>query len=409
MPQLPVRDPVGERVAKNPRLRVQLKTGELLQHDLVARRTTIGRSLASDVVIPDSSISRQHAVIVRQGRIYVIEDASSRNGVIVNGTRIGGAVPLSARDEIVLGACRITFDWLDDLDRDDEDTGSTTQTGAFTLPARFTPSPRDGFGGTAPSKAASEPSGHAGRGTVPPEIVRQLNVARSIQKLLLPNTSPPIAGYRIFGDSQPCYAVGGDFFDFFPLPNARVGIVLGDVSGKGLGAALLAHFTQATIRTALKYESRLERVLPGVNEDICERSLENQFVTLCVCVLDPASGDLHYVNAGHCPPLLVSRGGETQFLDDSSPVLGVSKHFTFDVQHVNLDYGSAIVLYSDGFTECSNSHSTEFGGDRLAQFFAPRAASPPEQIVRELEVHLERFGIGNCQADDMTLVLLQRD
>jgi sigma-B regulation protein RsbU (phosphoserine phosphatase) len=258
-----------------------------------------------------------------------------------------------------------------------------------------------------PSLPARGPSVKSTRNGVPADIYRQLDVARSIQKLLLPQNSPLLAGYRIFGDSQPCYAVGGDFYDFFALPGGRIGFVLGDVSGKGVGAALLAHFTQATIRTALKY-SRLDRVMPGINGDICERSLENQFVTLCVCVLDPASGDLEYVNAGHCPPLLVGPEGATCFLNDSSPVLGVSEKFTYEVQRVHLEPQSALVLYSDGYTECSTCESLEFGAERLAHFFARRATSAPEQIARELEDYLAQFGAGACQTDDMTLVLVQR-
>jgi serine phosphatase RsbU (regulator of sigma subunit) len=398
MTPLPMADVRGAPLVKGTHLRIELRSGEVLHHDLVTRRTTIGRSLASDVVIPDASISRQHAIITRHAQGYLIDDASSRNGVMLNGVRIAAAAPLSNGDEIVLGACRLVFE-LGETGQPDEDTGSTSETDAWSLQERLA----GRIGATQASLRQTN------RATVPAEIYKQLDAARRVQKLLLPHASPPVAGYRIFGDSQPCYAVGGDFYDYFELPSGGVGFVLGDVSGKGLGAALLAHFTQATIRTALKYESRLDRVLPGVNEDICDRSLENQFVTLCVCVLDPASGDLQYVNAGHCPPLLIRRGGDTQFLDDSSSVLGVSKAFTYDVHKVRVDPGSAVVLYSDGYTECSNSYSTEFGLERLACFFATRAASPAELIVRELEVQLEQFGIGNCQTDDMTLVLLQRN
>ena len=387
------------RAVDGARLRVHLGSGESLQHDLVGHQTTIGRSLASDVVIPDASISRHHAVILRTDDGYVIEDASSRNGVTVNGERILSAFPLSAGDQILFGTCRATFDLREDANLPGgSDTGTATLTPGSLRRLRF--------GETAASFGLPvEPS----RSAVPADISRQLDAARSIQKLLLPQTSPPLAGYRFFGDSQPCYAVGGDFYDFFALPNGRIGFVLGDVSGKGLGAALLAHFTQATIRTALRYESRLDRVLPGLNEDICERSLLNQFVTLCVCVLDPATGDLEYVNAGHCPPLIVQPGGRTRFLKDSSPILGVSPSFTYNVQGVHLEPASAVVLYSDGFTECSNCESLEFGAERFARFFAERATSCPEVIARELEDYLAQFGVGACQTDDMTLVLVQRE
>lgn len=389
------------RAVEGARLRIQLGSGESLQHDLVSRQTSIGRSLASDVVIPDASISRRHAVILRTEEGYFIEDASSRNGVAVNGERILSAFPLKAGDQILVGSCRVIFELRDDVNVPKApDTGTATLTPGSLRRLRI--------GETA---AGLVPPAQPQRGAVPPaaDISRQLVAARSIQKLLLPQTSPRVPGYRIFGDSQPCYAVGGDFYDFFALPNGRVGFVLGDVSGKGLGAALLAHFTQATIRTALRYESRLDRVLPGLNEDICERSLENQFVTLCVCVLDPASGGLEYVNAGHCPPLIVRQGGETRFLDDSSPILGVSAAFTYDVQRIHLEPESAVVLYSDGFTECAQCEEPDFGAQRFAHFFARRATLCPEVIARELEDYLAQFGNGACQTDDMTLVLVQRE
>jgi pSer/pThr/pTyr-binding forkhead associated (FHA) protein len=388
------------RAVEGARLRIQLGSGEALQHDLVGRQTSVGRSLASDVVIPDASISRQHAVIFRTEEGYFIEDASSRNGVAVNGERILSTFPLRAGDQLLFGTCRATFDL-----REDVNAPATTDTGTATL----TPTSWRRLIGATALGASLAPPADTRRNALPTDISRQLDAARSIQKLLLPHASPPVAGYRIFGDSQPCYAVGGDFYDFFALEGGRVGFVLGDVSGKGLGAALLAHFTQASIRTALRYESRLDRVLPRLNEDICERSLENQFVTLCVCVLDTASGNLEYVNAGHCPPLIVRTGGETCFLEDSSPILGVSTTFTYDVQRVRLEPESAVVLYSDGFTECSTCESLEFGAQRFAHFFAKRATLCPEVIARELEDYLAQFGVGACQTDDMTLVLVQRE
>jgi phosphoserine phosphatase RsbU/P len=317
----------------------------------------------------------------------------------VNGERILSSFPLRAGAQILVGSCRVIFELRDDVNVPKApDTGTATLTPGSLRRLRL-----------GDDAATLAPPAETRRAAVPADISRQLVAARSIQKLLLPSASPPVAGYRIFGDSQPCYAVGGDFYDFFALPNGRIGFVLGDVSGKGLGAALLAHFTQATIRTALRYESRLDRVLSGLNEDICERSLENQFVTLCVCVLDTASGNLEYVNAGHCPPLIVRQGGETRFLDDSSPILGVSPAFTYDVQRIHLEPASAVVLYSDGFTECAHCEEPDFGAQRFAHFFARRATLCPEVIARELEDYLAQFGNGACQTDDMTLVLVQRE
>jgi len=380
------------------RLQIHLSSGETLHAPLIGRRITIGRSLASDVVIPDASVSRHHAVIVRENGKYIIEDSSSLHGVVVNGKRIQGAVPLSVGSVLQFGTCRAIL-FLDDAVRPGT-RPSPTAPGDDELSTGIR------VGNVLPS--LTETVGFARPAALPTEIYRQLDAARSIQKLLLPQTSPPVVGYRIFGDSQPCYAVGGDFYDFLELDNGRVGLVLGDVSGKGLGAALLAHFTQAIFRTALRYESRLDRVLPRVNEDICDRSLVHQFVTLCVCVLDPASGDLQYVNAGHCPPLIVRQGGATQFLTASSPVLGVSRAFGYDVHCCHLEPDSALVLYSDGFTECTNRDADEFGADRFARFFASRATAPPERILRELEAHLAQFGMANHQIDDMTLLLVQR-
>jgi pSer/pThr/pTyr-binding forkhead associated (FHA) protein len=379
------------------RLQIHLSSGETLYATLTGRRSTIGRSLASDVVIPDASVSRHHAVLVRENGGYVISDTSSLHGVVVNGTRIQSAVPLSNGSVVLLGKCRAILV----VDGEVMSGGRVPLApGADEAPtgARF----GSVLGGLTGTSGVSRPA------ALPAEIYRQIEAARSIQKTLLPQTSPPVAGYQIFGDSQPCYAVGGDFYDFLELENGRIGLVLGDVSGKGLGAALLAHFTQAIFRTALRYEPQLDRVLPKVNEDICDRSHLNQFVTLCVCVLDPASGDLQYVNAGHCPPLIVRQGGETQFLNASSPVLGVSRAFAYDVHDCHLDPGSALVLYSDGFTECANDDAHEFGTAGLAGFFSSRATVPPERILRELEAHLEHLGMASHQTDDMTLLLVQR-
>jgi sigma-B regulation protein RsbU (phosphoserine phosphatase) len=359
------------------------------------------------VVLPDGSVSRHHAVIRRHGETFFIEDVSAR-GVTVNGVRTAGATPFAYGDAIRFGGCVATV-----LAEPELLSGAAEDTGSHrigSLPIESIAAGLEDPVGLSlghETLRRSRPNAFARLETA--DLQRQLTTARAIQKTLLPSGHAVFPGYRFFGESQPCYAVGGDFFDFIDLEGGRTGLVLGDVSGKGLGAALLAHFTQAAIRTAMRYERDVARVVAGVNRELYERSLPNQFVTACVGVFDPTSGRLQDVNAGHCPPLYVKRGSEPRFLTDGSMTLGILSDSPYRTNAIELEPGSAIVLYTDGFTECTNGDDIEFGPERLATFFGPRAASLPESILEDLEVHLEQFGVRGMQTDDMTILLLQRE
>jgi serine phosphatase RsbU (regulator of sigma subunit) len=368
-------------------LRIDLPEGEILHHVLRPGRTSIGRSSSSDIVVSELSLSRTHAVIFSSGGRFYVEDAGSRNGTYVNQVRIKGPLGLSNGDLIKLGASRIHFSTDEEATHDHLPLHSEVITWTEARPA----------------------SGeHLHLDTARYLIVQQLDLAREVQKFLLPRRAPDLSGYRIAGDMQPCFEVGGDFFDYQAMSDGRLLMVVADVARKGLGAALLGHYTQAYLRGAVGYEQQLEDLVGKINVDISAHTPPNQYVSATFCMLAPDTGEFEYINMGHCQPLLVHPGSRTEWLTHGNILLGILPDAIYTAGRARLLPGSMLILYSDGIIECEDQESSQFGDERLATFMSSRAELPPERIMSELEEEMERFTGGRSQGDDITLMIVQR-
>ncbi|HXI02347.1 MAG TPA: SpoIIE family protein phosphatase [Candidatus Saccharimonadales bacterium] len=368
-------------------LRIQLPEGEVIDHPLEPGRTTLGRSSNNDVVISDLALSRNHAVVFSRGDQFFVEDAGSRNGTFVNQAKIGAPVGLRHGDMVRIGASRIQFS-----------TDETSPSGGKGLPS-------DSVTWSSGQEAGSEsPSVRATRYL----LIQQLDLAREIQGFLLPHAAPVLPGYRIAGDTQPCYEVGGDFFDYHPMADGRVVFVVADVARKGIGAALLGHYSQAYLRGAVSHEQRIEDLVAKLNDEIAEHSPPNQYLDATFCVLDPGPGTLTYVTAGHCAPFLVRAYGGTERLEGGNLLVGIVPGAAYEPGRALMERGDMLVLYTDGIIECTNRRDSEYGAARFEAFMARRASASPEAIMRDLEAELEGFAEGRRPGDDITIMIVQR-
>jgi serine phosphatase RsbU (regulator of sigma subunit) len=237
---------------------------------------------------------------------------------------------------------------------------------------------------------------------------RDLSQAAEIQRGMLPAQAPEVAGTDLAGFNAACRTVGGDYYDFFPFPNGRVAMALGDVSGKGLPASLMMMALHARVQVLAEEPGNLATFMTRLNKATCAQCPSNRFITFFFCVLDTASGELTFANAGHNPPILVRASGEAQMLEGGGPVLGILPTAPYGEQRVHLDAGDMLVLYSDGVTEANNAAYDEYGEGRFIEVLKRYREAPAAAIVDAVTHDLSGFAAGAPQADDITLVVAKR-
>lgn len=235
-----------------------------------------------------------------------------------------------------------------------------------------------------------------------------LRRAAEIQRKLLPERAPAIAGYQCHGVSIPCLAVGGDAYDYIPLGDGRLGIGLADVAGKGLSSALVMCCFHSSLRAVCRLETRPQAIVIALNELLLPRLPENRYVTFFFGVLDPVANRLTYVNAAHEPPILVRRGAGFEMLSSTGLPVGALPEASYEVGEVGLGPGDAILCYSDGVTELRDPAGAFFGRDRLADVARAARDEQPDGIIRRVREQMEVFQEGHPQEDDVTLVALKR-
>ncbi len=236
---------------------------------------------------------------------------------------------------------------------------------------------------------------------------RELEQAAEIQRRMLPEAAPAIPGLDIAGYNAPCRTVGGDYYDFLTAPNGRLAIVVADVAGKGLPAALMVSNLQAKTQAIVETCDSPAEVVTRLNRGLSKTCPENRFVTLFYCVIDPDTGELTYSNAGHNPPLLVRASGGVDQLQDGGPVLGIIKGTRYTEASSGMCPGDVLVMYSDGVTEATNAAGDEFGEDRLLQV-ARHSGNQAQGIVDAVHRAVREFTAGQPPADDITVVVVAR-
>src|ERR1700720_1873007 len=236
-------------------------------------------------------------------------------------------------------------------------------------------------------------------------LEQEIGIARDIQQALLPKNfrdSPPLS---VSGINFPCLAVGGDYFDVFPLGDSRTAFLLADVSGKGLGAALCTNLLQGAL-SGMTLGTDPARVFNHVNRFLCDHSEIGRYATMFFGILDD-QGHLEYINAGHPSPFLIRRGvAEDVFTEGSYPV-GLVLEAEYTAVCLKLEPGDTLVLFSDGVTEAMDPAEQLFGVPRLREVLNGHMQTPLDELQRIVLESVENFSRGASQADDLTLLLVR--
>jgi sigma-B regulation protein RsbU (phosphoserine phosphatase) len=237
---------------------------------------------------------------------------------------------------------------------------------------------------------------------------RELQLGREIQSGLFPSPPSDIAGIEIAAMSLPCYEVGGDYYDFIELPQGDLGLAIGDVSGKGVAAALIMSSVQAALRVAAPIEPDIAMLMARLNALLFRSARGRKYATFFFGRFTPSTGELRYVNAGHNPPFLVDASGVRELLATGRPV-GILPDSPFEEAMVHLEHGSSLVLYTDGLNEAGDPVEEEFGTERLELLVretvaGDEVAAMPARILDAII----RFERGAHATDDKTIVILRR-
>jgi phosphoserine phosphatase RsbU/P len=237
---------------------------------------------------------------------------------------------------------------------------------------------------------------------------RELALASEIQQRFQPTAPPHINGYELQGISFPCYEIGGDYYDFIERADGRLVIALGDVSGKGTAAALLMSSLHAAIHAQSASHDSLVATISAVNRYLADNIPANRFVTLFYAELDPESGALSFLNAGHNPPLIVHAAGTVEQLASGGLPLGIKPDAEYREGRTQLQQGDVLVIYSDGVTEAVSPTGEEFGPTRLYEVVSRNVEASAAGIRDRIESSLTKFAQGTSAADDITLVIVKR-
>lgn len=238
---------------------------------------------------------------------------------------------------------------------------------------------------------------------------REMQMGRQVQAGLLPQRLPNLPGWDIAASWQPAREVSGDYYDLIYQKDGCLGLVIADVADKGLPAALFMVNTRSVLRAALDQAGTPAAHLGRVNRLIAREGGESTFVTLFYAQLNPASGQVTYVNAGHNPPLLLPAGGrEAAWLKRTSMALGLFPGMPVKQDELRLEEGDLLVMYTDGVTEASNAAGDEFGVEQLEQIVRQHASAPAQEIVAALEAAVNQFTDGVLK-DDTTLLVVRRN
>jgi serine phosphatase RsbU (regulator of sigma subunit)/uncharacterized glyoxalase superfamily protein PhnB len=237
---------------------------------------------------------------------------------------------------------------------------------------------------------------------------QELEIAKQVQARLFPQRLPPIPTLDYAGVCLQARSVGGDYYDFLDLGNERVALVIGDIAGKGIAAALLMANLQANLRSqCVNAVEHPERVLNLVNRLLFESSVAGAYATLLFAEFDCCTGRVRFANCGHVPALVVRRDGSIERLDPTSTVLGMFEDWQCAMAESQIDSGDVLALYTDGVTESFNEAQEEFGEDRLIEALRRHRGLSAQDLAAAVVDEVARFS-GKEQYDDITLIIAKR-
>lgn len=240
-------------------------------------------------------------------------------------------------------------------------------------------------------------------------IEEELNFATDIQTNLLPKLNPQIDGFDIAGKSIPAKEVGGDYYDFIPIDENKNVICLGDISGKGMPAAMLMANLQATLRGQALFTSSAGECLTRANKLLYRSTDLQKFATLFYGILETTESIFHFSNAGHNPPFLIDSAKKITRLTKGGTVLGFLEDYQFEEDSIKLNAGDTVVIYSDGITEALNKQNKEFGEDRLLTILTENMKSTADTLIEKVFNAIKTFVNDMPQSDDITIVVIKKN
>lgn len=241
-------------------------------------------------------------------------------------------------------------------------------------------------------------------------VVKELEIARSIQSRLFPARPPDLPGYSIDHHNEPAREVGGDYYDHLPIPDGSTGFAIADVSGKGVPAALIMVMVRSILRVEAVAAEGPEQFVARLNDHVGQLVEQGRFVTFLYGLLDPVAHRFRYANAGHNYPLHYhAADGRVTEMEGGGLILGVMGGISYDRFEVELSPGDALLFYTDGVTEAQNAGGELFGEARLAELFATIARLPAAGIRAGVEEAVRLFEAGAPRADDITLIVIKRE
>jgi len=241
------------------------------------------------------------------------------------------------------------------------------------------------------------------------KMEQELNVAASIQKMILPETLPKIEGYELAGINIPSKEVGGDYYDCFNLGNGKYALIIADVAGKGIGAALLVSTLDAALYSYLEFDIPLPDMADRLNKLIFKSSPSDKYITFFIAVLDTNTGDLDIVNAGHNPIFLLRKNGQLEKLEAGGVGLGMFDFgIPFTGQKSIMNPGDKLFLYTDGIPEAMNENEEEYSDEKMIKFFLDNSESPSIDFINALVKDVKEYSGTALQSDDITAIILKR-
>jgi sigma-B regulation protein RsbU (phosphoserine phosphatase) len=236
---------------------------------------------------------------------------------------------------------------------------------------------------------------------------RDLALARSIQLGLLPDKLPQIPGFDIGAAYRTSLEAGGDYYDFIPLGPETMLNVVADVEGKGVGSAMVMANLQASLHALVAHVHALERLVTSLNDRMLADTRGAKFMTMFVSILDRRNRTLHYVNAGHVPPILLRANGSVEYLREGGMVVGMFPDVTFERGHVRLEPGDIVCSFTDGITEAMDPKDDEFGYERLVDLVKTNRNRPAAEIADMTLAEVERFSKGGTHEDDRVMLVMK--
>jgi len=240
------------------------------------------------------------------------------------------------------------------------------------------------------------------------KMEKELALAAQIQQDLLPKSSPDYKNYEIMGTNVPCYQVGGDYYDYITIDENRIAVVIADVSGKGVSASLLMASLRAALHAEINPDYDIKKMAAKLNNFVHSSSSSNSFISFCYCELNRQNGEIHYINSGHNPPIVIDKKKRINRMETCGLCLGMFPQQEYECKSLVLNPGDTALLYTDGFTESRNPQNEEFSEEGLIRLLKKSTKLSAGEIMTDVCDALKDFSAGAPPMDDMTLVVIKR-